>query len=152
MMRKISKILSLVGGILGIVLAVLWLALAVFFAVYGTYAALAAAGESVPTDVLKWLSDWWYDHYGELIKYDVLSGILFGMTALYIIMMLFSIASAILSFILRKKDKTGLPFPIVVAVISWAGNVAAFAGAVLAIVNWAIVERKEGNSEQPKAE
>ena len=152
MMRKISKILCLVGGFLGIALAVLWLALGILFAVYGGFSAAVAAGQSVPSNVLNWLSDWWYEHYSTPIDWEALAGALFGMAALYFIMMLFSIASSVLSFILRGKDKTGLPLPIVLAVVSWSANLAALGGAVLAIVNWAIVERKEGNSEEPKAE
>ena len=151
-MRKISKILCLVGGFLGIALAIMWLAFAIFFSVYGGFAAAYAAGGSVPSDALKWLSDWWYEHYSTPIDWAALSAALFGFAVLYFVMMFFSIASSVLSFILRGKDKTGLPLPIVLAVVSWSANIAALGGAVLAIVNWAIVERKEGNSEEPKAE
>ena len=151
-MRKVSKILCLVGGILGLVLALLWLILSVVFFVFGGFASAIAAGADVPQSVADWLIEWAQAH-GE-IGPDGWSGVaaaLFAQGALYLVMMLFCIPSAIISFILSKKEKTGLPLPIVLAVLSWAGNVASFAGAALAIVNWAIVERKEGQ-EQPKEE
>ena len=156
-MRKASKILCLIGGIFGLFLVLLWLILAVVQFVYGSAATALANGGDVSKEVYDWLVDYvqshggvgaypdgWVDVAAELISQGVT----------YVIMALFCIPSAILSFILRKKEKTGLPLPIVLAVLSWAGNVPAFVGAGLAIANWAVVERKEGqqNSEEPKAE
>ena len=155
-MRKASKILCLVGGILGIVLALLWFILAIVQFVFGGFAAAVAAGSAadIPESVQQWLVDYVYAHGGPGAfpnGWEDVAAKLFAQGALYIVMMLFCIPSAIISFILSKKEKTGLPLPIVLAVLSWSGNVAAFAGAALAIVNWAIVERKEGQ-EEPKEE
>ena len=153
-MRKASKILCLIGGILGLVLALLWLILAIVQFVFGGFAAAAAAGggADLPESVQQWLIDYVYAHGGPGAfpnGWEDVAAKLFAQGAFYIVMMLFCIPSAVISFILSKKEKTGLPLPIVLAVLSWAGNVASFVGAALAIVNWAIVERKE---EQPKAE
>ena len=155
-MRKASKILCLVGGILGIVLALLWFILAIVQFVFGGFAAAVAAGSAadIPESVQQWLVDYVNAHGGPGAfpnGWEDVAAKLFAQGALYIVMMLFCIPSAIISFILSKKEKTGLPLPIVLAVLSWSGNVAAFAGAALAIVNWAIVERKEGQ-EEPKEE
>ena len=151
-MRKASKILCLVGGILGIVLALVWFILAIVYFVFGGTAAVIAAGEStgeIPQSIRDFLIEFSRAHPG--MTMEEIAASLIGSAVLYIVMMLFSIPSAIISFILSKKEKTGLPLPIVLAVLSWAGNIASFAGAALAIVNWAIVERKEGQ-EEPKAE
>ena len=74
---------------------------------------------------------------------DQLAAYLLAEAVLFLVMFLFSIPSAVISFILAKKEKTGLPLPIVLVVLSWAGNIPSVVGGILAIVNWAVVERKE---------
>ena len=153
-MRKASKILCLIGGIVGILLALLWLALAiVWFVRAGMFIAakptddISAWTEEFRRWFIEWVQENYYTSWDECISAAI------GQGAKYLVMMLFCIPSAIISFILSKKEKTGLPLPIVLAVLSWAGNLPAFVGAGLAIVNWAVVERKEGQqAEEPKAE
>ena len=144
-MRKASKICCLIGGILGIVLALVWLGVSIGAFVYGgTFAALDAGSikwADLPADVRKALSDL-LDQYG-FYSFEAAATYFIGRGVLYLIMFLFSIPSSVLSFIVYKKEKTGLPLPIVLVVVSWAANIPAVAGGVLAIVNWAVVERKE---------
>ncbi len=154
-MKKASKICLLIGGILGIVLAVTWFALTVFFFVWGGIATAVASGADVAANVRDAIYDWavkYLDgsYYTPEQLWTAIAAVCFAEGVLFLVMMLFAIPAAVISFILRKKEKTGLPLPIVLAVLSWSGNIAAFAGAALAIVNWAIFERKEGN-EEPKA-
>ena len=162
-MRKASKILCLVGGILGLVLALVWLILCIVFFVSGGLMTAWLAGGDLPQATQEWLVDFaracGYYYAGA----EAFEAYCYSQGATYLVMFLFSIPSAVVSFILSKKEKTGLPLPIVCVVLSWAGNLAAFAGGALAIVNWAIVERKEGEQkpaeekkeeqpEEPKAE
>lgn len=147
-MRKASKILCLIGGIVGIVLAILWLVLAIVYFVYGGFAVALDSGAhsvDIPQPVYEWLVDYVKANGTSAFPNgwaDVASK-LFGTAALFLIMFLFSIPCAVISFILSRKEKTGLPLPIVLAVLSWAGNIFSFVGAGLAIANWAVVERKE---------
>ena len=145
-MRKASKILCTIGGAFGIVLAILWLVLAICFFVFIGFAAAAQAGEEIPQSALEFLQKWIISH--DIHDWDALIASLAAEAVLYLVMMLFAIPAAVISFILAKKEKTGLPLPIVLAVLSWSGNVFAFVGAALAIVNWAIVERKEGQKAE----
>ena len=157
-MRKASKILCLVGGILGLVLAVLWLGLSIFYFVTGGLMTAWINGADLPQATKEWLANFasscGYYYAGP----SAFEAYCYSQGATFLVMFLFSIPSAIISFILSKKEKTGLPLPIVCVVLSWAGNLAAFAGGALAIVNWAIVERKEGEQkpeekkEEPKEE
>ena len=144
-MRKASKILCLIGGILAIVLAVVWLIMAVVYFIYGAAAAAIAAG-NVGGDLPQSIKDFlikFIEQHPEYTSWDAIASALFAKAILFVVMFLFSIPCAVISFIVSKKEKTGLPLPIVLAVLSWAGNVVSFVGAVLAIVNWAVVERKE---------
>ena len=144
-MRKASKICCLIGGILGIVLAVLWVVLSIVYFAYGGVAAALDAGSvkwsDLPETVRSFLNG--YADARGIYTYAGLATDLIGQGVLYLFMFLFSVASAVVSFIVWKKEKTGLPLPIVLVVLSWAANIASFAGGVLAIVNWAVVERKE---------
>ena len=152
-MKKASKICLLVGGILGLVLTLLWLVFAIVMFVYAGVLAAWHNGAEMPQAMAEAISDWaranghYYDSYEGLLSALIAQGVL------YVIMMLFALPCAILSVILRGKEKTGLPLPIVVAVLAWSGNVASFVGAGLAIANWAVVERKEGQqADEEKAE
>ena len=142
-MRKASKILCLVGGILGILLAIMWLTLSIVFFVTGGFAAAYAAGEEIPQAIKDWLYNY-MDSQGTYYTMAALSGVLIGLGVEFLVFFIFCIPSAVLSFILRKKERTGLPLPIVLAVVSAPCiNIAGFVGGVLAIVNWAVFERKE---------
>ena len=152
-MKKASKICLLIGGILGLVLTLVWLIVAIVMFVYAGVLVAWHNGADMPQAMAEAISSWaranghYYDTYEGLLSALIAQGVL------YVIMMLFALPCAILSFILRGKEKTGLPLPIVVAVLAWSGNVASFVGAGLAIANWAVVERKEGQqAEQPKEE
>lgn len=144
-MKKASKILCLIGGILGIVLALLWLVLSIVEFVYGgIFAALDAGTVSwgdLPAEVREYLANF-MNNQG-FSSFAAAAAFLIGQGVLYLIMFFFSVASSVVSFIVSKKEKTGLPLPIVCVVLSWAGNVCSFVGGALAIVNWAVVERKE---------
>ena len=144
-MRKASKILCLIGGILGIVLALVWIILGIVYFVFGGLAAAVAAGTGTWADLPQSVQDLFtrlIEQQG-FTNMEQLATYLFGEAILFLVMFLFSIPSAVISFILAKKEKTGLPLPIVLVVLSWAGNIPSVVGGVLAIVNWAVVERKE---------
>lgn len=141
-MRKASKILCLVGGIFGIALAIMWLVLSVVFFVTGGFAAAYAAGAEIPQAIKDWLYNY-MDSTGVYYTMSALSGVLIGFGVEFLIFFLFCIPSAVISFILSKKERTGLPLPIVLFVVSFAGNLPAMVGAGLAIANWIVVERKE---------
>lgn len=143
-MRKASKILCLIGGILGIILAVVWLVLAIVYFINGAVAAAIASGYvggEIPKSIQEFLTDFIKQHPG--LTWEEITASLVGSAVLFVVMFLFSIPCAVISFIVRGKEKTGLPLPIVLVALSWAGNVCSFVGGVLAIVNWAVVERKE---------
>ena len=143
-MRKASKILCLIGGILGIILAIVWLVLAVVYFINGAVAATIASGKvggEIPQSIRDFLTEFMKEHPG--YTWDQIAAALLGSAVLYVIMFLFSIPCVVISFIVRGKEKTGLALPIVLVVLSWAGNVCSFVGGVLAIINWAVVERKE---------
>ena len=144
-MRKASKILCLIGGILAIVLALVWLGLSIGYFAFGGIAAAVDAGTmswaDVPENIRQFMSDYATQH--GISTFAGLATAFFGAAVLFVVMFMFSVASAVISFILSKKEKTGLPLPIVCVVLSWAGNVCSFVGGVLAIVNWAVFERKE---------
>ena len=161
-MKKASKICLLIGGILGLVLALLYLVLSIVYFAAGASMTAWINGADIGEAAREWLrnmarADGYY--YATMEAFEAHC---YSRGATFLVMMLFAIPAAIISFILRGKEKTGLPLPIVLAVLSWSGNIAAFAGAALAIVNWAIVERKEGQQpaeekkeekpEEPKAE
>ena len=152
-MKKASKILLLIGGILGLVLTLLWLALSiVWFVRVGLFAAAQAGdgGASWSDSLKQWFTNW--VNAEGITSWDGAIAAAAAEGILYLIMMLFALPSAIISFILRGKEKTGLPLPIVLAVLSWSGNLAAFVGAGLAIANWAVNERKEEQPKEEKAE
>ena len=151
-MKKASKICLLIGGILGLVLALLWLILSIVYFAAGACMTAWINGGDLPQATKDWLMEMakaaGYYYAGEA----AFETYCYSQGATFLVMMLFAIPAAIISFILRGKEKTGLPLPIVLAVLSWSGNIAAFAGAALAIVNWAIVERKEGQPAEEKKE
>ena len=162
-MKKASKILLLVGGILGLVLAVLWLSLSILWFVRAGLLTAYANGGEVSEAFKEWTIRWVEAHGYYYSSWETVVGVWTGKAVGYLIQMLLAIPSAIIAFILRGKEKTGLPLPIVLAVLSiYPGNIAAFVGAGLAIANWAVVERKEGQQpaeekkeekpEEPKAE
>ena len=144
-MRKASKILCLIGGILGIILAIAWLVVAIVYFVNGAVAAAIASGETggeIPQAIRDFLTDFIKKHPGMTWKEIATS--LLGTAIYFVITFVFAIPCVVISFILSKKEKTGLPLPIVLAVLACAAlNPVSFVGGVLAIVNWAVVERKE---------
>ena len=145
-MRKASKILCLIGGILGIILAVVWLVVAIVYLINGVAASALAsdptAWPNFPESIREFLTNFSKEHPEYTTMKEVATALL-STGILFIVMFLFSIPCAIISFIVSKKEKTGLPLPIVLVALSWSGNVCSFVGGVLAIVNWAVVERKE---------
>ena len=149
-MKKASKILCLVGGILGLVLALLWLILSIVHFAAGACMTAWINGADIGEATREWLRQMAAAEGYYYSSMEVFEAHCYSQGATFLVMMLFAIPAAIISFILSKKEKTGLPLPIVLAVLSWSGNIAAFAGAALAIVNWAIVERKE--DQQPSEE
>ena len=143
-MRKASKVLCLIGGILGIILSIVWLVMAIVYFINGAVAAAIAEGGAsgdIPQAIKDFLIDFMKQH--PTWTWKQIAESLLGSAVLFVIMFLFSVPCIVFSFIVRSKEKTGLALPIVLVVLSWAGNVCSFVGGALAIVNWAVVERKQ---------
>ena len=143
-MKKASQILFLVGGILAILLAVLWLVLSIVYFVNAAAALTLAEGYSgadLPQPVKDFITQWAQDNHCSSWK-EVATQIT-GFAVWFLIMCIFSIPAAILSFIC-KKEKRGLPLLIVATVVNAVGGcVVSVVGGVLGIISWAIWERKE---------
>ena len=143
-MRKASKVLCLIGGILGIILSIVWLIVAIVYFANGAVATAIASGKvggEIPQAIRDFLTEFMKEHPG--YTWEQIAESLMGTAVLFTIMFLFSVPCVVFSFIVKGKEKTGLALPIVLVVLSWAGNVCSFVGGVLAIVNWAVVENKQ---------
>lgn len=149
-MRKASKILYIIGGIFGILLILVWLGLSIAAFAFGGFAYAMGQGaqaSDLPASIVEALNRFLAEH-PEIANMNELAYYLFGVAAFFLVMFIFAIPCVVISFILIRKEKTGLPLPIVAAVLSWSGNIFSFVASVLAIVNWAVVERKE--DQEPK--
>ena len=153
-MKKSSKILLLIGGFLGIFLTLLWFSLTIVLFVGGGLMTAWISGVDIGNAARDWLQALAKSTgYNQSIYYsmEAFENHCYNQAACWLVMFFFAVPSTVISFILHKKEKTGLPLPIVLAVISTPCiNIAAIVGAGLAIANWAVVERKEG--QQPAEE
>lgn len=139
-MKKASKILFLIGGILTILAAIAFVVLAGV----GFYAVAVAEEPNAP----KWV----VDLVNELIskgstKEEALGSIVL-LSAVFIVQFILSIPCAVLAFVSSGKEKRGLGLLIVATVfatVAWS-PVCLVAG-VLGIVSWSTVERKEREAQ-----
>ena len=143
-MKKASKILFLIGGILAIFLAVTWLALG---SVFVAAAASLKAGEpfdfaiELAKDILKDNPTYTME---QVVKYILAVGIVF------FVLFVFAIPAAVLSFICKGKEKAGLGLIIPAMALSlFAGSTLSVLGGIFGIIACA-QENKAASA--PKAE
>lgn len=136
-MKKASKILFLIGGILGIIAAVAYIAIGAV----ALYAAYVAKDPAAPEWVIKMINDIMAESkvtLDEAIKSVYVVGVLF------IVEFVLAIPCSVLAFICKGKENRPLPLLIVATVFAGAAwNPLCLVGGVLGIVSWATVERKE---------
>ena len=136
-MKKASKILFLIGGILTILGAIAFLGLAIV--------CIIAAGMSQSPDCPQWIQKLIVDICNDyhMTGEEAVAAIL-TVGIVFVVFFVLSIPAAILSFICSGKDKRPLPLLIVATAFSlMAGSAVSTVGGILGIVSWSTVERKE---------
>ncbi len=145
-MKKASHVLFLVGAILTIFLAIMWFVLAIIFSVaagYVHFAATGGVGQVIPKFISEFIESI-IKANPELTTMAQLDSYMTGAAVMLWIVFLCSVASVVLSFICKAKDKRGLPLLIVTTVFCiMGGSYVSVVGGVLGIVSWAVFERKE---------
>lgn len=144
-MRKVSKILFLVGGILAAFTMLVLLGLAVAFLYFGVIATLVAKDPSgIDQSLINGL-----DYFAKYIArtkgaYEILAGDFIGKGIGFTVSFLFSIPAVILSFTCRSREKPSLGLLIVTTIICALGSCfVSVAGGVTGIINWALNDRNE---------
>lgn len=140
-MKKASKILFLIGGILMIIAAIAYLAIGIV----GLAAGALATTSDVPEWVQKMIIDIMADSHctKEVAVQSILT-----VGVLFVVEFVLAIPCAVLAFISSSKDRRPLPLLIVATafgVLAW--NPLCMVGGVLGIVSWATVERKEREAQ-----
>ena len=144
-MKKASQILFLIGGIVAIIMAIVWLVVAIVDFVYAGASAALAAGETdvVTAEMQKVINTYCNQHGfvkggGLLYDYEAASVSYATSGVIFLLVSIFSIPAAVLSFIARKDNaKMGLIITaLVFAAISW--NPISMVGGVLGIVDCAV--------------
>ena len=139
-MKKASKILFLVGGILTIFAAIGFVILAGF----SFYAVAVAEEPDAPQWVIKLVNDLIAE--GSTKEQALAAITLVG--AVFIVQFILSIPCAVLAFVTSGKDKRGLGLLIVSTVFATlAWSPVCLVGGVLGIVSWSTVERKEREAQ-----
>ena len=140
-MKQTSKVLFLVGGILAILCIIVFALCAVACFVTGVLAVSIVQGANPGQEII--------DIFNKMVAETGKSlkelAVMFIYTGVVIsIMFVFSIASAVLSFIDKARPNPGLGLLIPPVVIhTLGGNVVSLAGGIVAIVYWATKGRKE---------
>ena len=109
-MKKATQIVLLIAGILAIVGAVAWLVAGIYYFVMGGICAMIAAGESggdLPESIQNWIINYIQQH-PEFKSMEEVAGSLIGTGVVFVVFAIFCIPAAVLSFLARKKDVTGL--------------------------------------------
>ena len=140
-MKKTSKILFLVGGILAVLGVIAYALCAAVGFVFGGFATVILNGGNPGQEII--------DAFNKMIAetqmtLEQIAVSFYTMGVVFAIMIVFCIASIVLSFIDKAKDNPGLGLLIPSVVIHlFAGNVVSLAGGVVGIVYWATKGRKE---------
>ena len=143
-MKKASKILFLISGILTIIAAVVFMVLSiVYFVIGGTVIGVVeGAIKDIPAELVQTIQDMMKQMgyvdpraFGEYV---------IGLGVYFLITFFVAIAAVVLSFICKAKDYRPLPLLIVATVLCGAAwSICGIVGGILGIVNWAVFERKE---------
>ena len=144
-MKKASKILFLISGILTIIAAVVFLVLAIVYLVYGGIVAGIVNGTINPLDLPQPVIEAISDLAKSLgVSGEALANQLISTGVYFLITFFVAIAAVVLSFICKAKDYRPLPLLIVATVLCGAAwSICGIVGGILGIVNWAVFERKE---------
>ena len=141
-MKKASKILFLVGGILMILAAIAYAAIGIVALIAG----LAASSPEIPEWVARMINEIMVDSHCTFevaVKSILTVGILFSVE------FILAIPCAVLAFICSGRESRPLPLLIVATAFgALAWNPLCMVGGVLGIVSWATVERKEREAQQ----
>lgn len=141
-MKKASKILFLIGGILMIVAAIAYLAIGIV----GLVAGALASSPNIPEWVSKMITE--IMSYSNCTKEVAIKSIL-TVGVLFTVEFVLAIPCAVLSFICSGRDRRPLALLIVATAFgALAWNPLSLVGGVLGIVSWATVERKEREAQQ----
>ena len=131
-MRKTSKILFLVGGILALLLSIMWLVFGIFFLIDAGAAIAYRDGGELDPQVMQ-MFDNWIAETGISPTEIIILFLTCGISS--IVFFVFSIPAAVLSFVCQGKDKPSLSLLIITTAISFFGGTAAsVAGGVLGII------------------
>ena len=140
-MKKASKILFLIGGILAILAIVTYLLFAIGTFVCGGLAVAIAEGANPGQEIVDAFNKACAEAHVTLKE---LAAAFMTMGIVFAVLFVFSIASTVLSFIDKAKDNPGLGLLIPsTAIHLCAGNLVSLVGGVLGIVYWATKGRKE---------
>lgn len=113
-MKKASKVLLLIAGIVSIVMAILWLVLSIIEfvragEVYAIYTARNAGNAVVPPD---WYMEYFKAHHSEYKTFleftEAYAGSFILTGVLYMVFFVFCIPCAIISFISKNRENKGL--------------------------------------------
>ena len=153
-MRKASKILFLIGGILAILASVAFLVVAIVEFVQGgvILAYVEAYKDGKVTKEMaealdELLKAMGYEHglldIGSLNALEALGEQRIASAVYFLICSIVAIPAAVLAFICKGKEKPSLPLLIVATVLNgFVWNVVAVVGGILGIVDWAVNHNK----------
>lgn len=147
-MKKVSQIILLIAGILAIVGALAWLTLSIIYMLIGGFFVAIQNGtipaEDVPEWVWEFVNNFLKSHDGLTIEAVIAA--MFTTGAIYLVFAIFSIPAAIISFLARNKESTGLYVCcIIFGVLS--GTVVASVGGIFGL--FAIGTNKQPKPEEP---
>ena len=144
-MRKASQIVLLVGGILCIVSAIALFVYAILAAAVGGVAVMVLNGTIPPADIPAWVNEFiarFTAYFPEINTWEALASFAFTLAGLCLLFAIIGIPAAVLSFIARNKEKSGLYIAcIVLGILS--GTLVTAVGGVFGLI---------ANSQQPKEE
>ena len=145
-MRKATKIVLLIAGILSIVGAVGWLIGSMVYLICGVVAAAAAGGSAsgdIPEAIVNFIVDYAQSHG---LNLEETASALLATGIIYLVFAIFCIPAAILSFIARKKEAKG-PYIACIVFGALSATGVALVGGVLGLIALAVEPK-----EEPKAE
>lgn len=141
-MKKASKILFLIGGILMILAAIAYAAIGIVALIAG----FAASSPEIPQWVAKMISDIMADSQ---CTFEVAVQSILTVGILFTVEFILAIPCAVLAFICSGRESRPLPLLIVATAFgALAWNPLCIAGGVLGIVSWSTVERREREAQQ----
>lgn len=135
-MKKASKVLFLIGGIVGILAAIVFLALGIVYLSVG----FLATSADIPDWAQKIINEIIAQNPGYTIAQ--VASVLKTIGAVLIVFFVVAVAAVVLSFICSSKEYRPLPLLIVATAFAAAGGtVFSILGGIFGIINWA-QERK----------